>query len=531
MITILEKNPKATIFCFFLLLLLPGIHTIDISIMEGRLFVSAREMIANGNWLFPTFNGEPRYEKPPLPTWICAMFGSVLGLKIWVLRLPNILMVYLLCIYFYAFVQKLNIRKEYALQYSLILLSSLYVFVIPFEAPWDIYTHTFMFISIYYQYCFFQGDNHKIRNVILAILFMNFSVLSKGPIGLYALYLPFIISYLIVNKQNLWKSIGFFVMLLITGSVLGLAWYYYIKTNDTIAFEKIASKETSNWHSYNTKPFYYYWSFIIQSGPWTLVAFTGIILPILSKKTSVNKNYLLGILWVFSTVTLLSLIPEKKSRYLMPALIPLALLIGETFKNILQNQTNNLGKKMITSHYLLIILICLLSPVVTYFFLTEYRDRIDLVKTISPLCILVLVLAYLLIKELLQKKQKKLFYYCLLTITSLTAFVKIYLSDINYNASYAPMDKSYINTNLPIYSFGIIAPEILWHYGDKIPIINGYENIPKDKSFQLLIRDDMHRHYTKTILKEKNKELLHTFNQSKYKDQRRLRRQFYLISK
>ena len=50
-----------------------NINLVDITIMEARNFVTAREMLLDNNWLMPTFNGEPRYQKPPLPTWISAI--------------------------------------------------------------------------------------------------------------------------------------------------------------------------------------------------------------------------------------------------------------------------------------------------------------------------------------------------------------------------------------------------------------------------------------------------------------------------
>ena len=39
-------------------------------IMEARNLVTAREIVADGNWMVPTMNGELRLEKPPLPTWV-----------------------------------------------------------------------------------------------------------------------------------------------------------------------------------------------------------------------------------------------------------------------------------------------------------------------------------------------------------------------------------------------------------------------------------------------------------------------------
>ena len=45
---------------------------------EPRYAVAVREMRASGNWLVPTFNGEPRYHKPILIYWLMGL-GTTLG--------------------------------------------------------------------------------------------------------------------------------------------------------------------------------------------------------------------------------------------------------------------------------------------------------------------------------------------------------------------------------------------------------------------------------------------------------------------
>ena len=61
-----------------------NLDAIFVNIMEARNFTTAREMLHDGNWLLTTLNGEPRYQKPPLPTWLTAISGAVFGLKnIW----------------------------------------------------------------------------------------------------------------------------------------------------------------------------------------------------------------------------------------------------------------------------------------------------------------------------------------------------------------------------------------------------------------------------------------------------------------
>lgn len=59
------------------ILLFSGLNKIEVNIMEARNFTTAREMVQNKEYLLTTLNGEPRYQKPPLPTWLTALSGSI----------------------------------------------------------------------------------------------------------------------------------------------------------------------------------------------------------------------------------------------------------------------------------------------------------------------------------------------------------------------------------------------------------------------------------------------------------------------
>ncbi len=88
---VFEKYPIVSICVFVLIILLPNLDTINVTIMEARNFITAREMVNEGNWILTTLNGEPRYQKPPLPTWITAVFGYLTGFKsVFPLLLPII---------------------------------------------------------------------------------------------------------------------------------------------------------------------------------------------------------------------------------------------------------------------------------------------------------------------------------------------------------------------------------------------------------------------------------------------------------
>ena len=50
---------------------------------------AARQMTVTGDWITPFFNGETRFDKPPLIYWLMAIAYSALGVNEWAVRLPS----------------------------------------------------------------------------------------------------------------------------------------------------------------------------------------------------------------------------------------------------------------------------------------------------------------------------------------------------------------------------------------------------------------------------------------------------------
>ena len=55
---------------------------------EAFYVETPREMIERGDYIFPTFNYEPRLNKPVLSYWIVAGFYKVFGVSVGVQRVP-----------------------------------------------------------------------------------------------------------------------------------------------------------------------------------------------------------------------------------------------------------------------------------------------------------------------------------------------------------------------------------------------------------------------------------------------------------
>ncbi|WGK66287.1 ArnT family glycosyltransferase [Croceiramulus getboli] len=496
MIALLEKYPKTTLFTLVLLMLLPHLSILEVTIMEARNFITAREMLTLDHWLLTTMNDAPRYEKPPLPTWLSALSASLFGLQVWALRFPAVLMVAFLglgvfalsCLVFRSSLErhqtegeKLTLERSQALQYGLIAVTSFYVIGILFEGPWDIYAHTFTLGAIYGLYREFQVKQ-SLGNVVLAGLCLGAGILSKGPVSLYALFLPFLIAYGMTyggrTLSSRWKAIG---GVLLIGLLSGGWWYAYVRWADPAAFEAIAARETANWGSYNIRPFYYYWSFFTQSGIWTLPAVMALMYPYLKSRVKHLKAYQLTFWWTISAVILLSVIPEKKSRYLMPVLIPLAMNTGFYIHFVIQkfNRFKQGWERIpVYVHFGLLALIALSVPIALYLLLGDQLSGYWIWYTLLSLASL--ILGVFLLVQLRRGAIKTAFYGSIGFVLVLLIFgfplAKVAQSNPNYR-SLGELQQ----IELPVYAWEEPGPEVLWDYGSVLPLLRSRDTSLPDK--------------------------------------------------
>lgn len=540
MLKIIEKNPILVLSIIIILMLLVHLDVPSVTIMEARNFITAREMVRDHNWLLTTMNGEARYEKPPLPTWLSAFSGLIFGINsIFALRLPAALMVLFLGIFLYLLSLKLNLTKLHSFYNALIVITSFYVFAIINEAPWDIYTHGFMLAGIYYLFLILKGKVAIWKNVMLSAFFIGLSILSKGPVSLFAVFLPFLISYGIAFKfKEIKPKIFPIIILLILSILIGGWWFVYVRLADPIAFLEIASKETGNWASYNVKPFYYYWSFFTQSGIWTIPALISILYPFMIKRIENKKVYKFSFWWVIIAVILLSIIPEKKPRYLMPVLIPLAINIGIYINYIIQNFKKSTSKKETFPVYFnfgLISFIAFSLPIVLIIMLkTDIKNHLFNFITLTIVCVLI---GINIIKYLRNKNIKVVFYLVVLFMISALGLGLPISQSLNKNLAYKSINSLHLieDTNsIKTYSIGEITPELLWDYNGILKNIYKKEQLvlPNETSFGLLIMNEDVPKITSKLSAQYNLELKETYNLNEgSKMKERLIRQFYIISK
>ncbi|KXN98701.1 membrane protein [Aequorivita aquimaris] len=519
-----------------------NLNSLPVNIMEARNFITAREMLNDGHWLLTTINGEPRYQKPPLPTWLTAFSAAIFGIKsIWALRLPAAIMTLFLVLFSYKLAKKLTSEKLYAFISSLIMATSFYIVASARDGQWDIYTHGFMAICIYLLYLFFTKETHKYRNAILAGLFFGCSFLSKGPVSLYALLLPFLISFGIVYKyRNFRKRWVPLLVFLVVSTVVSGWWHWYTMTFDPAAAE-ITKKETTNWISYEIKPFYYYWSFFTQSGVWTIPAFIALLYPYLKNRVFNKKAYLFTFLWTMLSVILLSLIPEKKSRYLLPVLIPMALNTGFYIEYLFRRFKELKDKRETIPVYFnfgLIGFIGIAFPIGGYIFLKDGLAGNWVWFVLLSLALF--SIGIFMFRNLFRRKIATVFYLTIAFIVAVIWFGLPLSKAITINPDYKPFSELHNfeeKENIKIYEFSGMTPELIWDYGEKMEMLNkdGEFITPVEDRFGVLVSEESLEHFKEVYPNFKREHIARYDMNPKGPDSRthktRLYRELFIVSK
>jgi 4-amino-4-deoxy-L-arabinose transferase-like glycosyltransferase len=494
MLKALKKHPITSICFLVALMLLPNLELVQTSIMEARNFITAREMVNDGHWLLTTMNGEPRYQKPPLPTWLTAISSLLFGIKsVFGLRLPAVLMIMITGSFMYKLSNLILKNNTHSLINGLITITSFYVIGIMIEGPWDIYAHGFMLVAIFYLFQLFQKEGNYWKHTLLAGTFLGLSFMCKGPISMYALLLPFLIAYGFTFKYSNFKAKAFsYFSILLLALIIGGWWFAYVKYQDPSTLEAITKKETGNWSSYNVRPFYYYWSFFTQSGLWTIPAFISLLFPYLKNRVSDKKAYTFSFLWTILAVVLLSIIPEKKSRYLMPVLIPLAMNIGFYIEYLIRRFKDLKDKRETIPVYFnfgLIASIGIAFPVLAYFFLKDDLTGYWFWYILAS--IVLFGIGMLIFNHLIKKNIKHVFILTVLFFISVL-LLALPLSQALIDPNFKPITQlksEADNQQIKIYGLNYVSPEMIWEFGTTIPAIkgeNGEIYFPKENSFGLL---------------------------------------------
>ncbi|WP_167855165.1 ArnT family glycosyltransferase [Hymenobacter wooponensis] len=348
--------------------------------MEARNFVAAREMVAGGSWLIPTMNGELRLAKPPLPTWAVAGLQTLIGPteNLALLRLPAAVVATLLVLFFWGLALELTRSLpgeeenpgRTAWLGALALGSSLLVVTTGREGQWDIFAVSLMVGALWLLVKGWQHTGRAWGWLAGAGVLGGLSLLSKGPVALYTVLFPFLLVYLVgypqhrqqVRRQLPGTLLGLGLLL-----AIGCSWPLYIYQHVAPAAVTVARTEISSWGERHVKPFWFYAPFAVFTGIWALVALVSLVWPYARPRLQHYIPYVLALGWVLVSLLLLSLVPEKKERYMLPLMPPLALLVAGMVRYweaaVAAKQATRSDQGVLRAWGIILLVVCLAVPI------------------------------------------------------------------------------------------------------------------------------------------------------------------------
>lgn len=224
---------------------------------------AVRTMLQSGNFLDIEYNGEARYNKPPMTYWLMALSAGIFGLSEFSLRFPIILtgigsiwMTYLLG------------RKMFGDKggiYAMVLVAFTIQFLAVKQYASPEMPLTFFFtLTLYWFYVGFKSANKSM--ILLSYVALGLTTLTKGfP---YIIIIGGIIGlYVLIRGPFSWKRIWSDIKILnlpiglSLTIIIGLSWviFMYLKDGDsfwsvyyTETFGRALSKESNG-----LKPFFY----------------------------------------------------------------------------------------------------------------------------------------------------------------------------------------------------------------------------------------------------------------------------------
>ncbi|MGC9526703.1 MAG: ArnT family glycosyltransferase [Limnospira sp.] len=337
---------------------LGGIGLVDET--EPLFAEAARQMLVTDNWITPYFNGETRFDKPPLIYWLMAIAYRFVGVNEWGVRLPSALAaIALMACGFYTLHQVATLKKS-RLQ-SLPWIGSALIALNPATITWGRIGVSDMLLTACVGsalFAFFlgyiRGDKNPRRFnswYLTFYLLTALAVLTKGPIGV-------VLPALIIGSFSLYvgtfRELGREMRPLFGGTLfflITLPWYILVTLENGQSylnsffgyhnFERFT--QVVNHHA---APWYFYFIVVaIGFVPWS------IYLPAAIAHTNFwNRRYwrqqeranqlgLFAFFWLICIFLFFTIAVTKLPSYVLPLMPAGAILVALFWSHVIDSET------------------------------------------------------------------------------------------------------------------------------------------------------------------------------------------------
>ena len=365
-----------------------------------------RVMIETGDYVSPSFNGNPRFNKPPLTYWIVAISYRIFGVSEWSERLPIVLAA--MGLIAAAFVIGRAGWGTQAGFLAAIVMATLPRFLMHSRrSSIDVFLSLFMGLTLMFFVLSEMRPGRRKLWLCLMYACIGLGFMTKGPVAVVLPGAVFFI-YLIIEKRL--RDIG--KMMIPTGIAIFLAivipWYLLVYRkhggNYIVSFifnENISRYTDEGWGP--RRSFFYVQTMLGDLFPWSLMMIAALACVIFRRRIG---NAIFGqrldapedadvtaksrpiarllAIWTVVIVGFYSLSRNQQDQYVMPTFVAAAVLVGVLINAFIENRADWLRWIFSATGGLL----ALVGGAFVY--LTTTRSSIDLAG-IGPIGIVLLI--------------------------------------------------------------------------------------------------------------------------------------------
>lgn len=309
-------------------------HLIDMD--EGRYHRIPVEMVLSGDYVTPTFEYMPYFEKPIFQYWVTAVVMNLFGIHEFAGRvLPaltgfgNVVLSYIL--------GKAMYNRRTALLAAIVTATSALNLIVASIGVLDM-ALTFFVNACIVSFCLMERSGNK-RYLLIFYASMGLGMLTKG---LIAVVFPFGILFWYVALTKKWRYYGklWYLPGILLCLIIAVPWYYLVCQRNPDFFYfffirehflRFATQMHERFH-----PWYYFVPVLLGGlMPWTGFLLTffskrGIFRHTLSKRN--RQDILLLSLWAGLIYVFYSISDSKLPTYIMPCWVPLSILLAASLE-------------------------------------------------------------------------------------------------------------------------------------------------------------------------------------------------------